>query len=192
VNRKPKQDFYMKKILISLTALSAALLIFSCSKEAPETPLAKSPNLTGETHWYSFNEGFKKALKEKKPMVIDFYADWCKWCKVMEKETFADSDVAGKLNKDYIAIRIHTDKPGNERIQFKKHNISVQEFSSMMGVQGLPTLVFMDATGQPITKIPGFIKKDVFLPLLSYMTEKCYAKNIAFEAYLKGNSPCSK
>jgi len=182
----------MKKILITITALSAALLIFSCGKEAPEKPLVKSPQQTGETRWYSFNEGFKKALKEKKPMVIDFYADWCKWCKVMDKETFADSEVASKLNKDYIAIRIHTDGPPNQRIQFKSHNISVQEFSSMMGVRGLPTLVFMDAMGQPITKIPGFVKKDFFLPLLSYITEKCYSQNIAFKAYLKGNAPCNK
>ncbi len=35
---------------------------------------------------------------EKKPAVIDFYASWCHWCVVMEKETFADADVVKKLS----------------------------------------------------------------------------------------------
>ena len=125
-------------------------------------------------------------------MVIDFYADWCKWCKVMEKDTFGDTAVIKKLEKDYIPIRIRTDRPGSERIKLMKHDFSIQEFSAMLGVQGLPTLVFMDPSGKPITKIPGYVKKEVFLPLLSYITEKCYQQNVPFEAYLKGNVTCKK
>ena len=182
----------MKKTAALSIALAAAMTLFSCGKDSPGEKNTGKVEHSGETRWYSYKEGFAKALKEKKPMVIDFYADWCKWCKVMDKETFADSEVANKMNREFVAIRIHMDRPSQEPIQFKKHRLSPQEFSHYMGVKGLPTLVFLDATGEPITMLPGFVKKTHFLPVLGYISEKCYAKNIAFESYMKGNSSCSR
>lgn len=174
----------MKRIFLFLVITMTTLAFLSCGGEKQGS--ADKPAARGEgARWYTFAEGFARATKEKKPIVIDFYADWCKWCKVMEKETFSDREVIAKLSKDYIPIRIHTDRPNSERIKFRNHNFTISEFSAMLGVRGLPTLVFMDSTGKPITKIPGFVKKDVFLPLLGYITEECYLKNIPFESYLK-------
>ena len=39
--------------------------------------------------WYSFNEGIALAKKENKHIVLDFYTDWCGWCKVMDQKTFS-------------------------------------------------------------------------------------------------------
>jgi len=178
-----------KNLMYILVLVSALLFISSCSKTDDN---AFSGDRGESVTWMNFNDGFKKALAEKKPMVIDFYADWCKWCKVMDTETFSDGEVAEKLKSDYVAIRIHTDTQAHERLKFNNHEFSVQEFSSMMGVQGLPTLVFMDRTGKPITQIPGFLKKDVFLPLLNYITEECYTRNVPFDSYMKDDKACQK
>jgi thioredoxin-related protein len=108
----------------------------------------------------------------------------------MDKETFSDREVSEKLAKDFVTIRIHTDKPGSERINFGNHSFPAQDFPAMLGVQGLPTVVFFDIEGKPITKIPGFIKKETFLPLLKYISEGCYLQNVSFDSYVEGRASC--
>ncbi len=133
--------------------------------------------------WYDFNSGFMAVKKSRKPAVIDFYADWCVWCKVMDKETFANPAVEKKLSRDYIVIRINTEK--NETIQFDGKTFTAQEFAAYCGVEGLPTLVFMDKDGKLVTRIPGYIKADVFLSLLDYMKDECYKKKVSFHEYMQ-------
>jgi len=150
-------------------------------------------NLSSETkiRWHSFNEGYKLALAQKKPMFIDFYASWCKWCKVMEKETFNDPAIIKKVRKNFIAVRINTDS-FKKNISYKKYkNITAQQFFGMIGGRGLPTILFMDSNGAFITRIPGYINARVFLPLLQYINNKCYAKNVLFDKqYISGKIKC--
>jgi len=141
--------------------------------------------------WHSFNRGYSLAKSLKRPVVIDFYADWCRWCRVMDKEVFSDPAVSAFMNKYYVCIRVKTDSP-EDIIRYGKHVLSPGEFSSMMGVSGLPTLVFMDKNGEPVTKVPGYTKKEVFLPLLRYMRDECYRKNITFDQYMTGKTGCAK
>ena len=184
----------MKKIFIlSLSLIVSAALMVSCSKEkSSEQGISHDSAPKGTLQWHSFAKGYDMAKKAGKPMVIDFYADWCHWCKVMEEQTFSDSEVIKKMKDEYIAIRIHTDRPKKEGISFMGRKYTEQEFAAAMGVTGLPTLVFLDKDGKPITKIPGFVKKDVFLPLLSYFSEGCYLQNVSFDDYVEGKTPCSK
>lgn len=142
-----------------------------------------------QVKWYDFNSGLHVVKNTKKPAVIDFYADWCIWCKTMDKETFANPAIEKKLNKDYIAIRINVEK--NDVVQFENKNYSAQEFAAYCGVEGLPTLVFMDNEGKLVTRIPGYIKADVFLSLLDYIKDECYKKQVSFQDYLKQRE-CNK
>jgi thioredoxin-related protein len=178
------------------TAIIALLWVFtSCAKSAENDDRNPNPSASKNNifvSWHNFNDGIKLAREKRKPVVIDFYADWCGWCKKMDAEVFSDSEVARKLRDDFICIRIYTDKNISEIIRYKNHTLTKQEFSTMLGVQGLPTLVFMDREANLITKIPGFIKKNVFLPLIGYMEEECYQKKVSFNDYMDGKSPCNR
>ncbi len=152
------------------------------------TPAAEKASV----EWRDFNAGLKLAKEQGKPVVMDFYADWCGWCKKMEAEVFTDGEVAEKLKKSYIAVRIHTDTNPGETINYKNHVLTKQEFAMMLGVQGLPTVVFMDRDGNLITKIPGFVNKGMFLSLLGYIKDECYQKKVPFQDYMDGKVPCGK
>jgi uncharacterized protein YyaL (SSP411 family) len=36
--------------------------------------------------WYNMSDGYAKAVKENKFIIVDVYTDWCYWCKVMDKK----------------------------------------------------------------------------------------------------------
>lgn len=138
--------------------------------------------------WYSFDKGIKIAQKYKKPAVVDFYADWCHWCQVMAKTTFQNKTIIKKMNTDYVAIKIDMQK--NESITYKGVRYSPTSFAHAIGVEGLPTVLFLDKNGQTITRLGGYIRATTFLAILDYIKDECYLDKIAFSDYLNGKKNC--
>ncbi len=90
-------------------------------------------------NWQPYSdEVLKDAQKQKKPVIIDFYATWCTPCRELEDVTFHDAAVVDQANHGFVMVKVDVTKGGNplyERL--------LQQY----GVQGVPTIVFLDATG---------------------------------------------
>ncbi|MBN2042046.1 MAG: DUF255 domain-containing protein [Spirochaetes bacterium] len=139
--------------------------------------------------WESFDTGLIKAKEQKKSIVIDFYADWCHWCKVMDKETFSNKEVIKILSENFIAIRLNTEK--NDKINYMGMETTPNGLASAVGVKGLPTVLFMDKDGKPIDLVPGFIKPEMFTAILRYVNEECYKKQVSFQDYMDKKADCN-
>jgi len=88
----------------------------------------------------SFGES---VLKSDKPVVVDFWAPWCRPCLLMAP---AFEELAG----------IYTDK-----MTFAKLNTDDnQNTAARLGIQGIPTLVFF-RNGREIDRIVGLVSRDV-------------------------------
>ncbi|EIF2703667.1 MULTISPECIES: protein-disulfide reductase DsbD [Vibrio] len=89
-----------------------------------------------------------------KPVMLDFYADWCVACKEFEKYTFHDPSVEAKL-QDFVLLQADVTKNQVQDIELLKH----------MSVLGLPTIEFWDASGENVSnaRLTGFMQAEPFL-----------------------------
>jgi len=76
-----------------------------------EAVVASAENLTEEGWTASLDAGLTRALQENKPVLIDFWATWCKNCLVMNKTTFKDPAVLDRLD-GYVKIKYQAEQPG--------------------------------------------------------------------------------
>jgi thiol:disulfide interchange protein len=88
--------------------------------------------------WHSsLAEGLAAAEREKKPILIDMWATWCKNCLTMDKTTLASADVKAALD-GYIKIKFQAEEP--DRSPAKE---VMQRFDAV----GLPTYVILRPKG---------------------------------------------
>jgi len=151
-------------------------------------PGAKAPAVS-EGMWLPFNEGMALAAKEKKQVVIDFYTSWCRWCKVMDKETFQNRDVQKYLAENFVTIRVNAESR-HERIEYHGEGLTPVDLARRFGVRAFPSLAYLDTEGELVTVIPGFMPAETFLPLLRYMHRECYRQRMTFEEFLKRKGEC--
>ncbi|HWU85384.1 MAG TPA: thioredoxin family protein, partial [Rhodocyclaceae bacterium] len=98
------------------------------------------------------------ARADKRPALLDFYADWCAPCREMEKHTFTDAAVRQKLS-GFTLLRADVTANSPEQLALLKR----------FGLQGPPGIVLFDAQGRELAdrRIVGFRAPDAFLAALS-------------------------
>ncbi len=94
------------------------------------------------------------AKQAKRPVMLDFYADWCVACKEFEKYTFHDPAVAAQL-KQFMLLQADVTRNQAQDIEL----LQAQQ------VLGLPTIDFWDAQGNPVSnaRLTGFMQAAPFL-----------------------------
>lgn len=121
-----------------------------------------------EIKWMSFEEALEAQKTEPKKMMVDFYTNWCGWCKKMDKETFTNKDVISYVNEKFYAVKFNAE--GNDSITYKgniftnpqfdaskiKSKNSRHQLAYYFGVQGFPSLVYLDEEANLIGPIPGY------------------------------------
>jgi thiol:disulfide interchange protein DsbD len=113
--------------------------------------------------WHTYSEQtLRQAAAQKKPVIIDFYADWCTPCRELENVTFHHPEVVRQARqKDFIMVKIDVTQGGNP---------FHEELLRQYGVKGVPTIVFLDARGEERTelRLVDFLPPE---PFLSRMAE---------------------
>ena len=60
-----------------------------------------------QVNWIGFEEAFELQKKVPKPIIVDFYTVWCGPCKLLDRYTFSNKDVAEYLNEYYYAVKFN-------------------------------------------------------------------------------------
>lgn len=97
-----------------------------------------------------------RALAERKPLLVDFTANWCIACKELSKSTFADEKVQQEAGR-FLAAKVDATDDEDPAVQ-----ATLKEFR----VNGLPTVILFDSSGKEAHRFNDFVGPDPFLDAL--------------------------
>ncbi|SRR5258706_10698581 len=176
----------MKKAVLIKLVLGVVLAIGPLKVKAQsDNHLAGSP-----VKWMTFEEAVEKSKTEKRKIFIDVFTDWCGWCKVMDKNTFPDAEIAKLLNEKFYAVKLDAEQTHDVVFRgttFKfipsgnkgYHQLAAALLNNQMSY---PNFVFLDEDFRIIpiyqgsTSLPGYRKPEEFHVFLSYVGNDFYQK----------------
>ena len=89
-----------------------------------------------------FDDAKKAAKASDKLIMIDFKAEWCGPCKMLDRTTWSDDEVIGSVKEKAVAVKIDVDQHG--------------DLASKYGIRSLPTIVFTNADGEEVSRFIGY------------------------------------
>jgi thiol:disulfide interchange protein len=106
---------------------------------------------------YDLDRGLEMAAEQGKPVMVDVYSDWCGWCKTLDEETYSDAQVQAKASR-FVPVKVDA---GRDETVYRKY-----------GVEGLPTILFLNAKGEEIDRVLGFAPPEAFLEQMNRALSK--------------------
>ena len=144
----------MPKAGIAVLAVLAAAAVFS-----PIPLLAED-----------YASAMKRAKAEDKAIVLYFSSQYCPYCVAMERDVLADKEIAKTMKQNLVSVRI---------------DVEIRtDLARKYGIRGYPTTCFLEPSGKPLIKVPGYVDKKEFKVMLEYARGKHY-KTIGLREYMK-------
>jgi len=123
-------------------------------------------------------EGLARARAEGKPVIIDFWGDWCAACKELDRVAWSDPRVQ-KEAEHFVAIKIDNSA---DKMADPRTGELVDAAMTKYGIVGQPTVVFIDARGRELPaddRVLGVVSADEMLGRLKEVDRTCTAPAVA-------------
>lgn len=106
------------------------------------------PSAPSKIAWvYTYDKGMAKAKNLKMPVMIDFYTKWCGWCQKLDGDTYTDKGVLA-LSAKFVCIKINAEMS--------------RALATQYGINGYPTIVFLNPEGSELYRIRGYLEPKSF------------------------------
>ena len=174
----------MKK-LMSFLLLASSFVLFSCNQNVENKGINNNEQLVAENNQFAQQKvstgdikpiylttaDFKSKIwdyeanpqefiyRGELPCVIDFYADWCKPCKMVAPIM---DDLADYYDGKVIIYKVNTDKE--------------RELASVFQVNSIPSILFAPMNGKPAMQ-PGALAKEEYIKIIDEFVLKLKTEN---------------
>tara|TARA_Y100000768_G_C23771628_1_gene583602 strand:- start:166 stop:711 length:546 start_codon:yes stop_codon:yes gene_type:complete len=138
-----------------------------------------------EIEWMSLDEALKAQKTKPKKIIMDVYTKWCGPCRLLDKKTFGNPDVARYISQNFYAVKFNAE--GDEEIFFydkkysnpnynpdRKGRNSTHDFTVFLGIRGYPTIIFFSEEGDPIIPLTGYFNVRQIEPYLKMIKRGDY------------------
>jgi len=127
----------------------ALILVLSFMTAARAAPIDNADGF-----WSEWSDAtFTRAAREKKFVIMSLQSWWCRWCHVMNRETWANAEVRSLLKDNFIPVYVDQD--------------SRPDISQRYERWGWPATIIFGPDGTEIVKLRGFYSPQFFLPILT-------------------------
>lgn len=150
-----------KKILSIVAFLIVAFFVYYAVNSTPVISDAKYTYHGGYKWLNDYGEGAEIAKAQNKPMFIYFWTIWCTYCEKFQTEVLSDKGLSEILQKDFVLIAVDMDINKEDTNRFK--------------VSAPPHELFLHDNGEIITRIPGYVPLEQFLPVVKSVKDLHYS-----------------
>ena len=152
-----------------------AKMISSLNKGPETTQATVAKTIT----WLSLKDALAQSKAYKKKILIDFFTDWCGWCKRMDKTTYEDPQVIEALNRYFLPVKFNAEREDSVNYRGVPYTMKAQGIRSthefairiLSGKMGYPTTSFLGMDHDLLTNIPGYIQADEMTMILRFFGE---------------------
>ena len=114
-------------------------------------------SVAADVRWSTdIEDTLSRASTSNQLVLIEFTADWCVYCKKMEKTTFKDPQVVQRISRDFLAVQVDADR----------NKALVKD----LGIKGLPAILVVSPDLKVIDRISGFQTPEALVPKLDAIT----------------------
>ncbi len=163
----------------------------AATKTAPTAPKKKPATIANPNEkkaslvkWVDINDVQAAMKKDKKYVLMDVYTNWCGPCKMLDKMTFSDPEVAKIMNEKFYPVKFNGERGEEVNVNgktFKNPNFdpnkvnrrnSMHEYTRSLGIRSYPSMLIMDENMKVVHQIRGFKKAPQMIAAMNRFLEK--------------------
>lgn len=132
-----------------------------------ETGIAAAEERPGAPPWRavawqtSYSDGLRDAESNSRPILIDFTASWCGWCRKMDEEVYANPEIAAAL-AEYTCIKVDTDADVETALAYQ--------------VRSLPRTIILNTNREIVGDLVGYVPPESFKAMLDDLKNRLRTK----------------
>ena len=150
-------------------------------KKAAESQDKKTAEAPTKLDWLALDAAVGKAKSQNKHVIVNVYTTWCGYCRMMDKQTFGNDEVAAHLRENFVLAKVNGES--SSKVHWQGQEMTEREFARAVGVTGFPATYFLKPNAEMLGGVSGYIRSPDFMIYAKYVSTKWYEKG-KIQAYV--------